>query len=199
MSPRDCFWFLAGALIALALTALVRWWLLRRRLPNAAPPIPSFTVPLAAGLALLGVAFGIYVLLGSADATAPARGAVTDSRTRSQEIPIVPAGDSMPADPTQHSAGASTGAGSLDEVTRRLAERLATRGGTDSEWQLLAQSYDYMGRPADAASARSHKAPAPRAAVPASDGPMQAPIEQIAAVADSLESRPPATAPGRQR
>lgn len=199
MSPRDCFWFLAGALIALALTALVRWWLLRRRLAHAALPVPFFAVPLAAGLALLGVAFGIYVLLGSADPAATASGVVTESRTRSQEIPIVPAGDSMPADQTQHNAGASTGAGSLDEVTRRLAERLATRGGTDSEWQLLAQSYDYMGRPADAAAARSHKAPGARTVVPPIEAPIQAPIEQIAAVADSLEGRPPAPAPGRQR
>lgn len=51
---------------------------------------------------------------------------------------------------------ASGNAGSLDEVTRKLAQRLATRGGTDDEWRLLAQSYEYMGRTDDARAARMH-------------------------------------------
>ncbi len=49
-------------------------------------------------------------------------------------------------------------AGSLDEVTRNLAQRLATKGGTDDEWRLLAQSYEYMGRTDDARAARMHVA-----------------------------------------
>ena len=52
----------------------------------------------------------------------------------------------------------STNAGSLDEVTQKLATRLATKGGSDSEWQLLAESYDYLGRAADAKAARAHVA-----------------------------------------
>ena len=62
------------------------------------------------------------------------------------------------AQTTEHGATAPAGgtAGSLDEVTQTLAERLAARGGTDGEWRLLAQSYDYMGMSREAANARAH-------------------------------------------
>lgn len=54
---------------------------------------------------------------------------------------------------TKHSAG------SLEEVTSRLASRLASGGGTPDEWRLLAQSYEYLGRTQEAQAARSHAAP----------------------------------------
>jgi cytochrome c-type biogenesis protein CcmH len=64
------------------------------------------------------------------------------------------------ATPTQQQmAQSSSNAGSLDDVTEKLAARLATQGGSDSEWQLLAESYDYMGRTAEAKAARAHSAP----------------------------------------
>jgi hypothetical protein len=50
----------------------------------------------------------------------------------------------------------SANAGSLDEVTERLATRLASTGGSDADWRLLAESYDYMGKLQEAADARSH-------------------------------------------
>ena len=68
----------------------------------------------------------------------------------------------MPGDrwPTLADADSTVGhtdaAGSLETVTRNLAQRLATNGGTDDEWRLLAQSYEYMGRPDDARAARMH-------------------------------------------
>jgi hypothetical protein len=63
---------------------------------------------------------------------------------------------------TTGSAGPTNGAkaGALDEVTRSLAQRLATKGGTNDEWRLLAQSYDYMGRTDEARAARTHVAAA---------------------------------------
>ncbi|MGH8138759.1 MAG: hypothetical protein ACREVV_11270 [Steroidobacteraceae bacterium] len=51
-------------------------------------------------------------------------------------------------------------AGSLDDVTRKLAARLAASGGSADEWRLLAQSYTYMGRPAEAQAAEAHLATA---------------------------------------
>jgi hypothetical protein len=50
-------------------------------------------------------------------------------------------------------------AGSLEEVTSRLAARLAASGGTSDDWRLLAQSYEYLGRTPQAQEARSHIAP----------------------------------------
>ena len=129
MSPRDTYWFLAGA---------------------------------ASGL--MAGALGIYLLIGTNKDTHS-----TITNTSSLLMP----GDSWPsvadtsiaATDTTGSAATSgsaapkgANAGALDEVTRSLAERLATKGGTDDEWRLLAQSYDYMGRTDEARAARTHVA-----------------------------------------
>ena len=60
------------------------------------------------------------------------------------------------------SAAATSQAGSMDDAVRALRARLATQGGPDQEWELLAQSYDFLGRPADAELARQHRASAER-------------------------------------
>jgi hypothetical protein len=124
MSPRDTYWFLAGA---------------------------------ASGL--MAGALGIYLLIGTDKNTHS-----TITNTSSLLMP----GDSWPsvadtsiaATDTTGSAATPKGAnaGALDEVTRSLAERLAKKGGTDDEWRLLAQSYDYMGRTDEARAARTHVA-----------------------------------------
>ena len=59
-------------------------------------------------------------------------------------------------DPTHATQAGATQAGALDDVTHKLAQRLATQGGSDEDWNLLAQSYDYMGRAEDARAARKH-------------------------------------------
>lgn len=60
---------------------------------------------------------------------------------------------------TPHANGAATGApaGSMAEATAALATRLAAGSGSDADWQLLAQSYDFLNRPEDAKLAREHK------------------------------------------
>jgi hypothetical protein len=126
MSPRDTYWFLAGA---------------------------------ASGV--MAGALGIYLLIATN----------TNSRSTATNTPSLPMPrDSWPtlADAngigtdTTGSAGPTNGAnaGALDEVTRSLAQRLATKGGTSDEWRLLAQSYDYMGRTDEARAARTHVAAA---------------------------------------
>jgi len=135
MSPRDTYWFLAGAASGLAIGAL-----------------------------------GVYFLVstsGVAPAPAPAVTGATPGGTPSN---LLMPGDRWPTLADADSAGVNSNAsgtpatrtnssaGSLDEVTRNLAERLATKGGTDDEWRLLAQSYDYMGRADDARAARMHVA-----------------------------------------
>jgi hypothetical protein len=58
-----------------------------------------------------------------------------------------------------HAPGASGAAGSMDEMLSRLESRLALHGGSDSDWELLAQSYEFVGRTADAKLARGHHLP----------------------------------------
>jgi hypothetical protein len=180
MSPRDSFWFLAGVLVAVAIMVTVRAWLRERPALGEAtaesgarrPPIPSFAVPVAAGLALIGVALGIYFLLGSPDSIASSQAATAAQPSHDMQMGQQPA-------PT---------AGSLDDVTNKLAARLGTQGGSDKDWELLAESYEYMGKAAEAKAARAHVASAtPMAASSIAEGPTQASGDQIADMADTFD------------
>lgn len=192
MSPRDSFWFLAGVVVAVAIMVTVRAWLRERPALGEAhaegaakrPAIPSFAVPLAAGLALVGVALGIYFLLGSPDSIASTHAAA--------------------APQSSHDPPAAN-AGSLDDVTNKLASRLATQGGSDNDWQLLAESYEYLGRTADAKAARAHVASAAATGAGSpSEGAAQPSGDQIADIADAFDeprvmtvanATPPSNAP----
>ena len=116
MSPRDSFWFLAGALVTVAIVVTLRAWLRERPALAGRPAIPSFAVPIAAALALIGVALGIYFLLGSPDSIA------SDHSVASQRGSALAVGSAGPSKPVADSAAS---AGSLDDVTRKLAARLA--------------------------------------------------------------------------
>ena len=59
-------------------------------------------------------------------------------------------------------SAAPASAGSMDTATQVLAARLATGGGSDADWELLAQSYDFLGRTDQAKLARQHKVAAQR-------------------------------------
>lgn len=50
-----------------------------------------------------------------------------------------------------------TKAGSMEAATLALKTRLATQGGPDDQWELLAQSYEFLGRSAEAKLAREHE------------------------------------------
>jgi hypothetical protein len=179
MSTRDSFWFLAGALVTIAIMVTVRAWLRERPVQAVRAAIPTFAVPIAAALALVGVALGVYFLLGSPDSIASTHG--TGSATQVAN-----------ASPSQQQMGqSSASAGSLDDVTQKLAARLAAKGGSDSEWKLLAESYDYMGRTAEAKAARAHVASA--AASGGGDSGDAKPAgavaaDQMAAIAAALDS-----------
>ncbi len=125
MSPRDSYWFLAGALVSLATAFALRATFAT---PAATHPQP---VDAVANTQFDSSAMRVAALIAQPDAVVDA------------------AGTDAPSAPS---------AGSLDEVTGKLASRLAASGGTDDEWRLLAQSYDYMGRPKEAADARAHTA-----------------------------------------
>jgi cytochrome c-type biogenesis protein CcmH len=67
-----------------------------------------------------------------------------------------------------------------------LESRLAKGGGSDGDWELLAKSFEFLGRPADAAKARARQLPP----VPAdADAPADAPAVAPKASAAPLASR----------
>jgi len=52
------------------------------------------------------------------------------------------------------------GGGSMEGAVAGLERRLAAKGGSDADWELLAKSYEFLGRTADAAQARNKHLPA---------------------------------------
>jgi hypothetical protein len=180
MSPgrRDLAWFAAGFLSAVAIALFA--WLMR---PNA--PGGAITAATAAGG---GVAGGGADVAG-AGANA---GSATDATGTAPDI-------------TPHAAapggGAPANAGSMGEMLARLESRLATQGGTDADWELLAQTYDFMGRAADATSARAHQVPgasasaSPRttaAGAAAATAAGSAQLDGVVDIATALKSKAPA-------
>jgi cytochrome c-type biogenesis protein CcmH/NrfG len=62
--------------------------------------------------------------------------------------------------PQAAEAGGAQKAQSLEVSVQRLADRIAAQGGSDSDWTLLAQSYDFLGDAEAAKKARLHVLPA---------------------------------------
>jgi cytochrome c-type biogenesis protein CcmH/NrfG len=76
---------------------------------------------------------------------------------------------------------------SMEAATAGLAARLARDGGTDEQWELLARSYDFLGRPEEARQAREHETQAPSSGSSAASAPltMQEAMQGIAQAQES--------------
>jgi tetratricopeptide (TPR) repeat protein len=131
-------WFGLGLSGGLVVALLARQW--GQRL--LASVNPWVQVGLIAGIAAISVA----ALLSRQTTETVAAATATASA----------APDPMTGDPTAASAG------SMEAATAALSLRLGAGGGTDADWELLAQSYDFLGRTADAKLAREHKVSAQR-------------------------------------
>jgi cytochrome c-type biogenesis protein CcmH/NrfG len=130
-------WFGLGLSVGLLVALLIRQWgvsLLRS-------VNPWVMRGLVAGVAAISLALLLYKPMG--------QGAVTVAATTTA--------------PGQGAAmSGEAAAGSMEAATEALSARLSAKGGSDADWELLAQSYDFLGRGADAKLARQHKAPARR-------------------------------------
>jgi cytochrome c-type biogenesis protein CcmH len=132
--------FIAGAGLGVAASVAaifgVKWWRGTGTLHWRRPYVLA-----GAAIACFASAAGILYL---------AVGSHRSGENRSAETH--PTGAAMPA-----SAGAADAAAkSMDAEVAQLAARLARQGGSDGDWTLLAQAYDFLGRPDDAKRARAH-------------------------------------------
>jgi cytochrome c-type biogenesis protein CcmH len=97
----------------------------------------------------------------------------------------------VPATAAAAPAASPAAAKSMQAEIAGLETRLARGGGSDADWTLLAQAYDYLGRPEDARQARAHivtqKAP-PLSNMSAAD------LAAAAAAAQGAPAGPPAAA-----
>jgi cytochrome c-type biogenesis protein CcmH len=129
---QPAFWFIAGALCSVAAMLI------------AAPLLRSLGA--MAGARRRAVAVAAALLLVSAAAVSLYRFWGTPSL--------------LGAEPAHTAAGAGAGVDveSVEAATLKLAERLASGDGSRADWELLAQSYDYLGRGAEALAARQRAA-----------------------------------------
>lgn len=149
----EAFWLLAGVLSTLAALFVLLPWL--RTVPRIGP-LPSVSWPMLAGAAVvLAGVVALYVKLGRPEL-------VSRPRSIANGVPAPTAGGAgLMGAAGSAPGGASMGsAGSMDSAVASLQARLAKGGGSADEWELLAKSYEFLGRPADAAKVRAKQLPA---------------------------------------
>jgi hypothetical protein len=153
------FWFLAGALTTLATLIVLLPWL--RGLPRLAG-LPTLPWQASVGAVLVvAAAFGLSRSFSHGEPAAPpamtgsfgSAAKVFDSATRPAASTPLSGAAAGPE------AAAKSGAGSMDSAIANLEARLAKGGGSADDWELLAKSFEFLGRPADAAKARAHQLP----------------------------------------
>jgi hypothetical protein len=158
------FWFLAGILSTLASLILLLPWL--RKIPRlgALPSLP-WQAGVGAGVMMAAV-LGLYHWFGHSDS-------VTQSSAGNQTAALPasnPASSSAFADAINQSGNLASAApkpatlpkaaaGSMGSAIASLEGRLAKGGGSADDWELLAKSYEFLGRPQDASKARARQLP----------------------------------------
>jgi len=160
------FWFLAGMLTMFAALIVILPWL--RTIPRfASLPAVPWQAPLLA-LLVVGAALAMYGWLGRPELAVQSPAAISPSQN-SRAVSAVSAVE-----------GGKDAAGSMSAAIDSLRTRLAKGSGSGDDWELLAKSYEFIGRADDARQARAHQLP------PATEAP-----SPVAGVAER-DSRSPA-------
>ncbi|HEX8782345.1 MAG TPA: hypothetical protein VF764_03185 [Steroidobacteraceae bacterium] len=195
------FWFIAGVLVGAAASRIGTplWTSAATRWRSAATLARARGSWVRAGAlaASFALAAGIlYLSIGSRHALVHPEKSAAGSAGAAANAP----------------SGADRTAKSMDAEVAGLEARLARDGGTPADWSLLAQAYDFLGRPEDAKRARAKAGnPAPGLGVggPAVGGPAaggtagaaagtavwQMGAGALTAAAAAVESRPSPTGP----
>jgi cytochrome c-type biogenesis protein CcmH len=147
MNQLAYFWAIAGFMAGIAAAFFVlRLWSPATSSPAASSSDESVgmmrnkkLIALAL-LAFVAVAFSVYAWLGKPElaSQSASAGATTMSSHAANVMP-------------------SAGAGSMVDAVTRLAAKLASGSGTDADWQLLQQSYEFIGDTEGATLAQQHK------------------------------------------
>jgi hypothetical protein len=162
------FWFCAGALTSLGLLVILLPWL-RNITRLASLPIllswKSSTAVAIAVAAILGVSFKLASPDGAASSAArasssPAAATAFGSAAKMFADSTGESGSAGASANTASNAASKPAAGSMNSAIASLEARLAKGGGSADDWELLAKSFEFLGRPADAALARARKLPA---------------------------------------
>ncbi len=168
------YWFVAGVLATLSLIVLLTPWL--RRLSWFAA-VPALGWPAAGGaLVVLAAVFAAPHWLHAPPPKPMAGAGGFGDAVKALNGLSKPASANTAAAP-QPDAGAKGNAGSMDAAISSLEARLAKGGGTPDDWELLAKSFEFLGRPEDAAKARAHQIPPPGGEAGAATAPSTAGVK----------------------
>jgi len=153
-------WFMAGLLAGAAamLGAVLPWRASREAIRRGRSILLAGGVTAGAAVALIA---GMCLAINSRQETAVATGepAMPDFLP-----PSMPPSSAMPSASVMSQilsgprGARSQSAEPMDEAAASLAARLQRQGGTAADWNLLAQAYDFLGRPDDAQRARARAA-----------------------------------------
>lgn len=143
---------IAAVATAAAVFGLCTW--LQPANPPAAAPVLASDV--ASGRA---VGSGGVTDPWAGVATALGRGAGTMTGTTSSAPHASAQNGPAPNGPALNGYGKAA-ASPMNAAIASLQARLAKGGGSADDWELLAKSYEFLGRPAEAAKARAHQLPA---------------------------------------
>ena len=145
MSLGNGFYFVIGALAAVALLFVLYPWLAGKPRVALLTALPRW-VPIA-GVAAIAAVLALYIKLGS-------------PQLNNQDAVSVGAASAKSGGTAMAAGAQKPAAGSMEAAVSGLERRLAAGGGNDGDWELLAKSYEFLGRPADAADARQKQLPA---------------------------------------
>jgi cytochrome c-type biogenesis protein CcmH len=161
------FWFIAGVVTTLACLVAILPWL---RTNPRFTALSGVSRPVAYGGALaLAAILGLCIWLGRTAAEPPFPKAAAAANTADGAAGSFASAAKLIDETTSESpgtpnaaapAGVKSGASSMEIAVVNLESRLAKGGGTADDWELLAKSYEFMGRSADAATARARRLPA---------------------------------------
>ena len=158
MNTGNGFYFTAGAFAVVALLFVLYPWLAGKPRVAMLSALPRW-VPVA-GAVVIAALLALYIKLGSPQ--------LTDRDATPEGAPSAAARGG----PMGMPGGAAPGAaGSMDAAVSGLERRLASGGGGDGDWELLAKSYEFLGRTADAAAARQKRLPAGAGGMPGAGAP----------------------------
>lgn len=157
------FWIPAGIMLAASFLVLLIPWL--RTIPRFGS-VPA--LPWQAGAAALAM---IFTVLGAltwwselqahpATSVALSTAKTTDSvESDARTWADISNGLAAQSGAVSVGSAAASSARPMDAAIASLQGRLTRGGGTTADWELLAQSYEFVGRPEDAVKARAHTLP----------------------------------------
>ena len=143
MNFSQIFWFSVGVLATVAVLFVIYPWLAGRPRAQLFAALPRW-VP-AVGVVAVIAALALYLRLGSAQLNERDSSTVAATAVNSNS-------------PAAVSTSGKT-ASSMDNAVTGLEKRLAAGNGNDGDWDLLAKSYEFLGRSDAAALARQKHLP----------------------------------------